>query len=172
MIRYRSMLWVMSKSAITPSFIGLMAMILPGVRPIICLASSPTASTSPVSRWIATTDGSMMMMPLPFTCTRVLAVPRSIPTSLVKNTSLAPSLDFSPALSVLGNESHPAPRMHARGSSRIVQITALSLRLVKTWSPIIIWSRTSMPINFPASARRRVISRSSPLGVASPLGWL
>ena len=34
------------KSAMTPSFIGLMATMLPGVRPSISLASLPTASTS------------------------------------------------------------------------------------------------------------------------------
>lgn len=36
---------VISKSAITPSFIGRRAVIVPGVRPSICLASSPTAQT-------------------------------------------------------------------------------------------------------------------------------
>ncbi len=30
------------KSAITPSFIGRIALILPGVRPSICLAARPT----------------------------------------------------------------------------------------------------------------------------------
>jgi hypothetical protein len=36
---------VTSKSAMTPSFKGRMAEMLPGVRPIIRLASFPTAST-------------------------------------------------------------------------------------------------------------------------------
>ena len=39
---------VILKSAMTPSFMGLMATMLPGVRPSISLASFPTASTSPV----------------------------------------------------------------------------------------------------------------------------
>ena len=33
----------------TPSFIGLMAMMSPGVRPSISLASLPTASTTPLT---------------------------------------------------------------------------------------------------------------------------
>ena len=46
--QYESIRSVCSKSAITPSFIGRIAMILPGVRPSISLASLPTASTFPV----------------------------------------------------------------------------------------------------------------------------
>src|SRR5471030_2621128 len=66
------------KSAMTPSFMGLMATMLPGVRPSISFASLPTASTSPVFLLIATMDGSLTTMPLPLAKTRVLAVPRSI----------------------------------------------------------------------------------------------
>ena len=60
------------KLAITPSFIGRIASMLPGTRPSICLASSPTARTTslplgPPSRAIATTDGSFRTMPLPRT---------------------------------------------------------------------------------------------------------
>ena len=66
----------------TPSFIGLMATMLPGVRPSISLASLPTASTSPVILLIATIDGSLTTMPLPAAYTRVLAVPRSMARSL------------------------------------------------------------------------------------------
>ena len=80
-IKYFSIACVTSKSAITPSFIGRIATIFPGVRPIICFASSPTASTSPESFLIATTEGSRSTIPRPLTCTNVLAVPRSIPIS-------------------------------------------------------------------------------------------
>src|ERR1039458_3656076 len=47
------------KSAMTPSFMGLMATMLPGVRPSISLASLPTASTSPVFLLSATMEGSL-----------------------------------------------------------------------------------------------------------------
>ena len=58
-----------SKSAMTPSRKGRMASMLPGVRPTICLASSPTARTCLRPRlWlIATTDGSLRTMPRPLT---------------------------------------------------------------------------------------------------------
>src|SRR5208283_2774908 len=69
------------KSAITPSFMGLMATMLPGVRPSISLASLPTASTSPVDLLIATMDGSLTTMPLPWAETRVFAVPKSMARS-------------------------------------------------------------------------------------------
>src|SRR5271157_1265521 len=70
------------KSAMTPSFIGLMATMLPGVRPSISLASLPTASTSLVFLFSATMEGSFTTMPLPRAYTSVLAVPRSIARSL------------------------------------------------------------------------------------------
>ena len=47
----------MSKSAITPSFSGRMAMMLPGVLPTMALASAPTARGSRVFLSMATTDG-------------------------------------------------------------------------------------------------------------------
>ncbi len=50
----------------TPSFMGRMAWMLPGVRPIISRASSPTA-TIRLSSLTATTDGSWMTMPRPLT---------------------------------------------------------------------------------------------------------
>ena len=58
-----------SKSAITPSRRGRIAVILPGVRPSICLASSPTARTRlcPSLMLIATTEGSFRTMPWPCT---------------------------------------------------------------------------------------------------------
>src|SRR5439155_7971053 len=65
----------------TPSFIGRMAAMLPGVRPSISLASFPTASTRLVTLLIATIDGSRTMMPRPSAKTSVLAVPRSIARS-------------------------------------------------------------------------------------------
>src|SRR5262249_43044269 len=73
---------VTSKSAMTPSFIGLMATMLPGVRPSISLASLPTASMRPLTLLIATIDGSLTTMPLPRAYTHVLAVPRSMARSL------------------------------------------------------------------------------------------
>src|SRR3954451_10322531 len=68
---------VISKSAITPSFRGRIALIVEGVRPSICLASAPTACTSPLETSTATTDGSETTMPRPRTYTSVFAVPRS-----------------------------------------------------------------------------------------------
>jgi len=59
---------VISKSAITPSFIGRMATMLPGVRPSISFASFPTAITRlppRVSCCTATTEGSLETMPCP-----------------------------------------------------------------------------------------------------------
>src|SRR5215471_8766288 len=55
---------------------------LPGVRPIICLASTPTATTALVSVSTATTDGSFSKMPRPRAYTSVFAVPRSSARSL------------------------------------------------------------------------------------------
>ena len=56
---------VTSKSAMTPSFIGLIATMLPGVRPSISFASLPTASIFPVTLLMATIEGSLTTMPLP-----------------------------------------------------------------------------------------------------------
>ena len=56
-----------SKSAMTPSFSGRIAEIVPGVRPSIRFASTPTAWTSPEAWSIATTDGSESTMPRPRT---------------------------------------------------------------------------------------------------------
>jgi hypothetical protein len=58
-----------SKSAMTPSRSGRMAWMLPGVRPSIILASSPTARTClrPLTLAMATTEGSLSTMPRPFT---------------------------------------------------------------------------------------------------------
>ena len=75
---------VIVKSAMTPSFMGRIAVMLPGVRPTISLASLPTASTRSVSLLIATIEGSSTTMPRPLAKTSVLAVPRSIARSLEK----------------------------------------------------------------------------------------
>ena len=66
-MKYRSIRSVTSKSAITPSLSGRTATMLPGVRPIIRLASMPTATILPVVVLIATTDGSLSTMPRPRT---------------------------------------------------------------------------------------------------------
>src|SRR6266851_7888845 len=67
----------------TPSRIGRRAVMLPGVRPSIIRASSPTATMRgrlPLSSCaIATTDGSVRTIPLPRTYTMTFAVPRSMP---------------------------------------------------------------------------------------------
>jgi hypothetical protein len=60
------------KSAMTPSFIGRMAVMLPGVRPSICFAAAPTSwitrlPLGPPSWRMATTEGSSSTMPLPRT---------------------------------------------------------------------------------------------------------
>ncbi len=63
---------VIVKSAMTPSFIGRIVTMLPGVRPSMRLASPPTAATErgppgPRSWRIATTEGSFSTMPWPRT---------------------------------------------------------------------------------------------------------
>src|SRR5882672_5974943 len=90
-MKYLSMLCVTSKSAMTPSFMGLIATMLPGVRPSISFASLPTASTRPLTLLIATMDGSLTTMPLPRAYTQVLAVPRSIARSLENREKNEPS---------------------------------------------------------------------------------
>src|SRR5579859_5210455 len=69
----------------TPSFSGRIAWIVPGVRPSMRFASTPTACTSPVRESIATTEGSERTMPRPRTYTSVLAVPRSTAMSRPPN---------------------------------------------------------------------------------------
>src|SRR6202521_4313694 len=89
-MKYVSIFSVTLKSAMTPSFIGLMATTLPGVRPSISFASRPTATTSPLDLFIATIEGSLTTMPLPCANTSVFAVPRSMARSEEKrlNTDL------------------------------------------------------------------------------------
>src|ERR1700681_869170 len=79
----------------TPSFIGLMATMLPGVRPSMSLASFPTASTRPFTLLMATIDGSLTTMPFPRANTQVLAVPRSMARSLENNDSIERRLKWA-----------------------------------------------------------------------------
>ena len=67
-----------------------MAIILPGVLPIISLASSPIAIILLESRSRATTEGSLSTTPLPLIYTKILAVPKSIPISLDTNILIFP----------------------------------------------------------------------------------
>ncbi|GIT65314.1 MAG: hypothetical protein Ct9H300mP23_09410 [Nitrospinota bacterium] len=78
----------MSKSAITPSFIGRIVSTLAWVRPNIFFASDPTASTALSSIFIATTDGSLSTIPFSVMYARVLAVPKSIAKSVEKNPNI------------------------------------------------------------------------------------
>src|SRR5580693_9403076 len=71
----------------TPSLSGRTATMLPGVRPIIRLASTPTATIAPVLVFSATTEGSLSTIPRPRTYTRVFAVPRSTAMSRPRNAS-------------------------------------------------------------------------------------
>src|SRR3974390_2319729 len=80
-MKYVSIFSVTLKSAITPSFIGLIAPTLPGVRPSMSFASRPTATTSPLILLIATMEGSFTTIPLPCENTNVFAVPKSIARS-------------------------------------------------------------------------------------------
>src|SRR5581483_8327024 len=57
---------VISNSVITPWRSGRIATTLPDRPPIICQASSPIASTSPVDAFMATTVGSLNTMPSPW----------------------------------------------------------------------------------------------------------
>ena len=107
LMKYSSIFSVTSKSAMTPSFIGRIATMLPGVRPSISLASVPTASTRLVILLTTTIEGSRTTMPLPRAKTSVLAVPRSMARSLEKIekrdlTAKVPPEVFSLRFSVFG----------------------------------------------------------------------
>ena len=65
LIKLFNIISVISKSAITPSFIGLIAFTCPGVLPNISLATVPTATGLFVSSSIATTLGSFRTIPWP-----------------------------------------------------------------------------------------------------------
>src|SRR3989344_1204724 len=62
-----------------PSTIGRETMMLSGVRPIISLARLPTESILLSRIEIATTDGSLRIIPFLGRNTTVLVVPKSIP---------------------------------------------------------------------------------------------
>src|SRR5437660_2528157 len=66
----------------TPFFNGWITRISGGVRPIIALASLPTARIERSCSRSATIEGSLTTMPSPWTNTSVFDVPRSIATSL------------------------------------------------------------------------------------------
>src|SRR5437588_566314 len=84
-MKCRSICSVVSKSAITPCRSGRIARIEAGVRPIMRLASAPTACTSPVRSSTATTEGSKTTIPSPRTKTSEFAVPRSTASSRPAN---------------------------------------------------------------------------------------
>ena len=83
--KYASIFSVTSKSAMTPSFKGRMAMMLPGVHPSMLLTAEPTATTLSVLLSMATTEGSERTIPSPLTNTPVFDVPRSTATSRPNN---------------------------------------------------------------------------------------
>src|SRR5260370_30607872 len=62
-----------------------MATMLPGVLPTISFASLPTASTTLVTLFMATMEGSLRTTPRPFAKTSVFAVPRSMARSLERS---------------------------------------------------------------------------------------
>jgi hypothetical protein len=96
-MKYESIFSVTSKSAMTPSFNGRMATMLPGVRPSILFAALPTATTLSDLLSMATTEGSERTIPFPLTNTNVFAVPRSIATSLP---NIPPNI-FNPVRSIV-----------------------------------------------------------------------
>src|SRR5262245_23193257 len=73
--------WVISKSVMAPPRRGRTATMWPGVRPIMCQAWFPMASTSWVRLLRAMTVGSKRMIPRPRAYTSVFAVPRSMARS-------------------------------------------------------------------------------------------
>ncbi len=66
-MKYRIIFSVVSRSAITPSRSGRIAMMSPGVFQSMRFASTPTATTFFVPRSTATTEGSLMTIPFPRT---------------------------------------------------------------------------------------------------------
>src|SRR3712207_3200807 len=83
-----------------------------GVRPIMLLASNPTATTFSVLVSTATTEGSEQTIPHPLTNTRVLAVPRSIATSGATHTPVIPILlSWPPPLAARPRRSPSTPSL-------------------------------------------------------------
>src|SRR3989344_1894092 len=79
----------------TPSFIGRYAIISPGVRPTISLASLPTARILLSRTETATTEGSLRTIPLPGTKTSTVVVPRSMPSLGEKEKAIRSDIGFS-----------------------------------------------------------------------------
>src|ERR1700745_2544376 len=100
----------------TPSLSGRTATMLPGVRPIMRFASTPTATICPLLVLSATTLGSLRTIPRPRTYTSVLAVPRS--TAMSRPRNVMPLL--------IGN-GHLPVRKRQGDSSRIVQAGFVTL---------------------------------------------
>jgi len=73
--------------------------IVDGVFPTILLASVPIAITFLVFLCIATTEGSLITIPLSLTQTKVFAVPKSIPTSWEKTEKNLSNIKLAFALS-------------------------------------------------------------------------
>src|SRR5207249_7582702 len=89
--------------------------IVPGTRPNMRLASSPTARTRSLPFTRLTTDGSRMTTPRPRRATRVLAVPRSIARSFDKRLlSFLMSTVHSILLVRYLIRSYPAKEAHPR----------------------------------------------------------
>src|ERR1700693_4461583 len=105
-----------SKSAITPSFMGRTAIMLPGVRPNILSAPVPTASTLSVFFSTATTEGSWSTIPFPCTYTRVDAVPRSMARSFENHPKI--SLP-KPTIALPSPQTLTARSVRQRQSTRI-----------------------------------------------------
>src|SRR6202000_2335763 len=96
----------------TPSLSGRTATMLRGVRPIIRLASMPTATIWPLLVLSATTEGSLSTIPRPRTYTSVLAVPRSTAMSRPR-TAIA---------LLMGRATFPVGRFRAGQSLRAGQV--------------------------------------------------
>jgi hypothetical protein len=81
LMKKSSIFSAISKSAITPSRMGLIVNTSAGVLPNISLARVPTASTFPFCLLTTTIEGSWTTIPFPLRKTKVFAVPRSIARS-------------------------------------------------------------------------------------------
>src|SRR5438105_1158650 len=91
----------------TPSRIGRTTEMLPGTRPSMLRASSPTATTLLSRTPTATTHGSLMTMPCPLRYTSTLAVPRSMPSRFANMMSPRARDPRAPRWS-----EQPAPSLH------------------------------------------------------------
>ena len=116
---------VTSKSLMTPSRSGRIAMMLAGVRPTIRFASAPIARTRFVLASIATTDGSLITIPRSRTWTRVLAVPRSIPMSREKRPRKRSSMTAGRSFAVWGRAGSQRLRGRARADRALGVVGAV-----------------------------------------------